>query len=148
MANIKLKNLLTENMRRFKTKNLNERKIKAFDEKPMNILGTDVVIIDGISTGLSAAEALSTAEDTDSRLLTLKEIQSYLKKTGTYDVDDRFPENQQQWRAFIQNPSNPNNPMLWDLQKNIATSDGLPATRFLGIRMNSDVITAPSPTED
>ncbi len=128
-----MKNLLAENMRRFGTKNLNER-ISSYDEKTLTLGGRSVTILDGIGT-LTATEAINTAKNMKCRLLTSAEIQDYLNQVGNYAApDDRFPANTQQWRAFIQDESNPNNPMLWDLVENKEAPRAMPATRFLGIQ--------------
>lgn len=126
---IQLKNILAENMRRFGTKNLNESNVNAVDEKPMTLLGKRVVVIDGIAM-LTAFESIQAAKEYDARLLTKQEIDAYLK---TF-VDAKY-----QGKAFVQNPYNPDVPVLWDLEKNApAVSDGVPASRLLGIKENPD----------
>lgn len=129
----KLEKILAENMRRFGTKNLNER-ISSYDEKTLTLGGRSVTLLDGIG-GLTAADAINTAKNLSCRLLTIAEVQEYLKQSGNYPApDERFPANTQRWRAFIQDESNPNNPILWDLIENKEAPKAMPATRFLGIQ--------------
>jgi hypothetical protein len=127
---IKLKNLLAENMRRFKTKNLTEQ---IYDERTLMLDGKLVTVLDSIKV-LSAAEAKSMANDLNCRLLTADEARDLVEQSNTAS-DDRFPENKQQWKAWIQDPFNEDNPILWNLVENKEAPKGMRASRFLGIQL-------------
>ncbi len=122
-------------MRRFKTKNLNEQ---IYDEKTLTLGGRSVTLLDGIGvlTAGDAIDAINTAKNLSCRLLTIAEVQEYLKQGGNYPApDERFPANTQQWRAWIQDPFNEDNPILWNLVENKEAPKAMPATRFLGIQL-------------
>jgi hypothetical protein len=132
MSNIKLKNLLAENMRRFKTKNLNEQ---TYDEKTVTLDGKLVTVLDSLKV-LSAAEAKSMANDLNCRLLTADEARDLVEQSNmAFASDDRFPENKQQWKAWIQDPFNEDNPILWNFVENKEAPKGMLASRFLGIQL-------------
>lgn len=129
----KLKNILAENMRRFKTKNLNENIITAYDEKTMTLSGERVTVIDAIAE-LTAKEANDAEIETETRLLTIDEIVDYVKQIGTYTDDDRFPTNKQNWRVWVyRDMYNPDSILLWDLKTNKEAPGALLATRYMGI---------------
>ena len=130
---IKLKNILAENMRRFKTKNLNENIISSYDEKTMTLSGERVTVIDAI-VELTAKEANDAEIETETRLLTIDEIVDYVNQTGLYTDDDRFPTNEQNWRVWVyRDMNNPDSILLWDLKTNKEAPSALLATRYMGI---------------
>jgi len=138
MANIKLNNLLAENMRRFGTKNLNEQRqdkektklgsVHMYDEQSAIILGKRVNVYDTGPQAFSAQEALDELQIQNSRLFTKDEIQNYIENyRGSYND-----------RTWIQDPTNDNNPMLWDLKTNTEAPRGQRATRLLTIGNDTD----------
>jgi hypothetical protein len=140
MSNIKLKNLLSETMHRFGTKNLNEAKLTAVDEKPMSIK-SDVVILDSpVTPGIQAQDAINFTKEWKARLLTKSEMQSFLEKSANaFNQSDMDLPTETTWRAWILDAWNSNMPILWDLQTNKEATQGMLATRFVAILNNPNL---------
>ena len=131
--------MLTKNMHRFKTKNLNEGRVTGYDEKSMRMMVTYTVYDAIIPGGGTALESMQDAEKYNSRLMTKEEMANYMKMMGgayNEEPDDRLPANLQQWRAFIIDKANDpagENPILWDLAENEEAPRAMPATRLIVI---------------
>jgi hypothetical protein len=137
MPNIKLTDLLAENMRRFKTKNLNEQRkkkvkskgyiISVWDAREHVLLGKEVRVYDSPhrENKVSANDVIEELKLNNLRMFTKDEIQDYLDKEGTYGVPNA--------RAFVEDPNMSGNPILWDLNNNMEAPRAMPASRVLGI---------------